>query len=113
MVEPKKQPTLEEALNAVATMESLAGSAFAKVQGLCSLALHALEAPSGQRDTEAIAQTLRVILHTVGEVSDYIGWEAETVGIDAAQDAGQLRRCAARVAVDDAARARGEGVAHG
>ena len=105
MVEPKKQPTLEEALNAVATMELLAGSAFAKVQGLCSLALHALETPSGQQDTEAIAQTLRVILHTVGEVSDCIGWEAETVGIDAARDAAQLRRCAAR--------ARGEGVAHG
>lgn len=109
----KSPPTLRQALAAVDNMENLSNSASEKVQGLCRLALHALETPSGQSDTEAIAQALRVILHTTAEVADCIGWEAEKVGIDAARDAAQLRRCAARVAVDDAARARGEGVSHG
>lgn len=98
MVEPKKQPTLEEALNAVANMEALAGGTLERVLGLCRLALHALETQGGQHDPDAIVQTFTVIMHITSEAADCIGWEAEKVGVDAAHEA---------------AHARAEGVAHG
>ncbi|WP_342129941.1 hypothetical protein [Hydrogenophaga sp. OTU3427] len=109
----KSTPTLRQALAAVDNMENLSNSASEKVQGLCRLALHALETPSGQSDTEAIAQALRVILHTTAEVADCIGWEAEKVGVFAAEDAGQQRRSVARCCVGRADSVPGEGVGHG
>lgn len=77
----KKPPTLKDALAGVENMAGLTDGLSQKVDGLCRVALHALETPAGQRDAEALTQVLRTIIHTVRETGDAIDYEAEKLGV--------------------------------
>jgi hypothetical protein len=64
----------------ITTMEALADEAFSQISAIATLALRALEAPSGCGDLESIAQALHVIRGKAHDINDCIGNEADEVG---------------------------------